>query len=342
MRTLFLATASLLVLSGGAYASGDRDHGRRHHGPRAPQTVEDYYAAALAVNIGQVSGNESRTGRGESASVSMRGGFSGMRGVANVNQNAGANSVQQNAVAVAYIEGCDCEVTVGSPRSRSRGDADANAVAGNGGQVVGSSSANGEERRHGDRRHGGSGDGTEASVAMNGSFNSATGVVQVNQNAGANSGQQNATSVVYVDGIRGQVQDRDAWAISANLGDVSGNRSRDAGHAASAGMTGAFTGFTGAANVNQNAGANSLQQNATSLAAITYCNCAAQDLSTTIAAAGNFGGVTGNYASASGGSATVTMANSFNGLTGVAQVNQNAGANSLMQNTIAVGAIYNR
>ncbi len=326
MRTLLLATAGLLVASGGAFAN---DYGRRHHGP---QTIEDYYAAALAVNIGGVSGNTSETGFGQAASARMNGGFDGMRGVANVNQNAGANSAQQNSVAVAYVEGCDCEVTV-SRHDRSRGDADANAVAGNGARVEGNGSSNG---------HFLFGGGGSAAASMNGGFQNATGVVQVNQNTGANSAQQNATAVVYVDGIQGQQQDRDAWAVSANLGAVGGNGSFGAGHDASARMTDSFTGFTGAANVNQNAGANSLQQNATSLSAITYCNCAAQDLSTTIAAAGNFGSVSYNQATALGGSASATMANSFNGATGVAQVNQNAGANSLMQNSVSVGAIYQR
>jgi hypothetical protein len=52
--------------------------------------------------------------------------------------------------------------------------------------------------------------------------------------------------------------------------------------------------------------------------------------------------VTGNHASASLGSASVGMTNSFNGSTGVTQVSQNAGANSMMQNAVAIGAIYQR
>jgi hypothetical protein len=36
------------------------------------------------------------------------------------------------------------------------------------------------------------------------------------------------------------------------------------------------------------------------------------------------------------------MVNSFNGAQGVAQVSQNAGANSMMQNAVAIGAIYQR
>lgn len=355
MRKLLLATAGLLVVSGGAYAEGNRRDDRRggHHSQR---TIEDYYAAALAVNIGDVSRNRAGTRDDHGARVNMTGGFSGMRGVANVNQNAGANSAQQNAVAVAYIEGCECVVQEtprnghGHGRGGSFGDANANAVAANVGTVGGNSSQNGEEGRRGhhdgpSRRgghgHGGGGGGV-ATVDMDGSFATATGVVQVNQNAGANSLQQNATAVAAVDQIQGQRQDRDAWAIAANIGAVVGNSSRDYEHRAAATMDGAFRGFIGAANVNQNAGANSAQQNATGLAAITYCNCAQEDLSTTIAAAGNFGSVAYNHAGASGGAARVSLTNSFNGLTGVAQVNQNAGANSLGQNAVAIGAIYNR
>jgi hypothetical protein len=166
----------------------------------------------------------------------------------------------------------------------------------------------------------------------------------VNQNAGANSLQQNSTAAVYVDGIAGRTQDRDAWAIAVNAGQVtgSGNSSSDRNHTASNTMTNAFGGFLGVANVNQNSGANSLQQNSVALSAITYCDCAAQDLSTTIAAAANLGRVMDNRASSSGGVASSTMTGSFNGATGVINVSQNAGANSLAQNSVAVGAVYRR
>jgi hypothetical protein len=355
MRTLLLATAAILVATGGAFAEGGGQPGRGHGGhgdhggPRPPQTVEDYYAAALAVNLGVVARSSARTSDGHAATAAMSSSFNGgRRGVANVNQNAGANSAQQNAVAVAYIEGCDCTVVVKSA------EANSNAVAANGGAVIGNRSAGGgEEERdhdHGDRRsggshggggHGGSG-GASALAAMDNSFNGYTGVAQANQNAGANSAQQNATSVVYVAPIAGAQQDREAWAIAANIGVVGGNSARDSRNTATATMNNSFGSFVGAANVNQNAGANSLQQNATSLAAIEYCNCAQQDLSTTIAAAANFGGVALNRASASAGSATASMTSSFNGGMGVVNVNQNAGANSLSQNSIAVGAIYQR
>lgn len=332
MRALLLAGVGIVAFGGAAMADGERG---RHH--RYQPAIMDHYAAALGVNIGEVRGNTSTTGRGQAVGVTTTGSFGGARGVMNVNQNAGANSAQQNAVAIAYIEGCNCDVTF------KYGDGNANAVAGNGGQVVGNSSANGGYSRHGYRGHGD--DGTSASASLAGSFGSATGIAQVNQNAGANSLQQNATAVAYVDSLAGTSrQDRDAWAIAGNAGRVtgSGNSSDDYRHRANGSIEGAFSGFTGVANVNQNVGANSLQQNSAALSAVEFCNCATRDLSTVVAAAANLGSVTYNRADADRGSAFATIGGSFNGMTGITQVNQNAGANSLMQNSVAVGAVYNR
>lgn len=336
MKKFLLASAGVVAITGGALANGNG-------GPHHRQTVEDYYAAALAVSIGQVNGNSSNTSGNQANSVDLRGSFAGFKGTANLNQNAGANSGQQNAVAISYVEGCDCEVTFsGGGRPSSTGEVNANAVAVNLGQVVGNSSQNG--MGHDDRGHGDGDARTSASANLNGSFEGAQGIVQVNQNAGANSLQQNSTALATVENIKGSEQRRDAWAISFNAGQVtgSGNQSNDSRHDAAAGIAGSFNGFSGVANVNQNVGANSLMQNSSALSSITYCNCAVEDLSTTIAAAGNLGSVTMNSASAHSGTAGVSMVNSFNNAQGVTQVSQNAGANSMMQNAVAVGAIYQR
>ena len=324
MKKLLLASAGVLALGGVANANG---------WPSQLQNVQDYYAAALAVNVGEVGGNRSMTSTGQGKSASLHGSFLGFRGVANVNQNAGANSGLQNSVAVSYVEGCDCEVASPIFFGPPRGDANSNSVAVNVGQVVGNTSENVSLLS-----------GTTATSTLDNSFNGSTGLVQVNQNAGANSLMQNATALTRVENIRGIEQDREAWAIAVNAGQVtgSGNHSTDVKHTAAGNVIGSFNGFQGAANVNQNVGANSLMQNSSALASITYCNCAIEDLSTTIAAAGNLGSVTGNHASASLGSAGVGMTNSFNGSTGVTQVSQNAGANSMMQNAVAIGAIYQR
>lgn len=327
MKKILLASAGVLALGSAANANGWPSH---------LQNVQDYYAAALAVNVGEVSGNRSMTSTGQDNSATLRGSFQGFRGVANVNQNSGANSGLQNSVAVSYVEGCDCEVSSPIIFGLPRGDANANSVAANVGQVVGNTSENVSPLLIAP--------GTTATATLDDSFNGSTGLVQVNQNAGANSLMQNATALTRVENIKGAEQNRDAWAIAVNAGQVtgSGNHSTDVKHDAAANIVGSFNGFSGAANVNQNAGANSLMQNSSALASITYCNCAIEDLSTTIAAAGNLGSVTGNHASASLGSAGVSMTNSFNGTTGVTQVSQNAGANSMMQNAVAIGAIYQR
>lgn len=330
MRALLLATAAMVSLGGTAMAQ--QRVMSNYPVPHTPQTtVLDHYAAALGVNLGATALNTSTTGYRQSNGVSLSRSFTGARGVFNVNQNAGANTTQQNAVALAYVEGCDCEV-----RYNSRGDGDANALAVNAGGVVGNTSTNGSYHYGG---------GTSATADMNEAFGGATGIAQVNQNAGANALQQNATAIAYTDRVSGsQLQTRDAWAIAGNIGIItgSGNHSADTGHTARGNINTSFGGFTGLANVNQNVGANALQQNATALSAVEFCDCAARDLSTTVAVAGNIGGVVGNTASANGGSATVSMTGSFNAMTGIAQVNQNAGANSLSQNAVAVGAVYNR
>lgn len=336
MRALLFATAAVLAMGGTAMAS-ERGRGDRDHRRPTPPTVMDHYAAALGLNLAQVAGNRSTTGNGQANSVRMGSSFGGARGVFNVNQNAGANSGQQNAVAVAYVEGCDCEAGF------TYGDGNANAVAGNAGSVDGNVSENGERSRYGHR--GPSPAPTSATAVLDGSFGGANGVAQVNQNAGANSLQQNATAVAYAAGIEGtRRQTRDAWAIAGNAGEVvgSGNVSDDRNHNARGTISGSFGGFTGVANVNQNVGANSLQQNAAAISAIEFCECAANDLSTSIAVAANIGQVYDNRASATGGVAGVAMTGSFNGMQGIAQVNQNAGANSLGQNAVAVGAVFNR
>lgn len=183
---------------------------------------------------------------------------------------------------------------------------------------------------------------SSAGAAMSGSFNGDTaGIAQVNQNAGANSVQQNATAVAYIQGQNGDV--RVTLAGAANDGSVwgSGNRSSNSHSGASGTIANSFGGFTGIANVNQNVGANSLQQNAAAVAAIEGCGeCVPAELTLTVAAAGNVGSVYDNRARSSNSSAYVGMAGAFNGASGVMQVNQNAGANSLGQNSVAIGAVF--
>ena len=384
MRALLLAGVGVVALSGSAFASG--------------KPIVDHFASALGVNTGSVSGNASTT-MNNNRGVAMTGSFRDRRGVSNANQNAGANSLQQNTVAVAYIEGCGCEVSFKSPEfsaqpysladaangvtvqrntsANAGGRADANMTDSFGGgqgiaQANQNAGANSAQQNtttvaaiegagtgwfgsapvsaatagnSGTVQYNGSTNlGSSAGASTVGSFNSGSGIAQANQNAGANSGQQNATAVASITGVGGQFPNRNAYATAGNTGAVqgSGNSSYDFNHSANGSIGGSFNSRDGITNSNQNVGANSLQQNSVAIAGIEYCNCVANDLSTTVAAAANVGHVVGNHATAIGGSAGVSMTNSFNGGNGITNVSQNAGANSLMQNSVAVGAVYGR
>ena len=58
MKKFLLASAGVVAITGGALANGN---GNGNGGPHHRQTVEDYYAAALAVSIGEVNGSSSTT-----------------------------------------------------------------------------------------------------------------------------------------------------------------------------------------------------------------------------------------------------------------------------------------
>jgi hypothetical protein len=176
------------------------------------------------------------------------------------------------------------------------------------------------------------------------SFNGARGVIQVNQNVGANSLLQNSTAVAYV---QGRFEDNGtAWggviADSSNTGTVtgSGNTSTRYYSGNHASIDQSFRRATGVINVNQNAGDNSALQNSAAIAAIRYCgpDCLAANLSA-VSVSANYGTVAGNQAYSYGSGASASISNSFNGARGVIQVNQNAGANSLLQNSAAIGVI---
>ena len=314
-------------------------------------TFEVSLAAALAGNSGNVAGNSASVeSQSTSASISNNS-YGGTKGVSNTNQNAGANSALQNALAISYIQGCGC--ATGGYTVAAGG---ALAAAGNGGEVEHSTSTSRQEItgytyvrkpwvKDGDDRDDffkvptwGADNYVTASIA--GSFNNATGVFQVNQNAGDNSLLQNAASVAAATSLKGNELDAGAAiALAGNSGEVERNgASADHTHA-SASMTGSFNGDTGIVSANQNAGADSQLQNSAAVASLPFCGCAENNLSLSVAAAGNEGGVYGNTASAENGSNGASMNNSFVGSTGVMSANQNAGANSLLQNSVAVGVI---
>lgn len=355
MRKLLMVGTALVAVSLAMPAFAHDDDGGSSGGPYQPRpTFEVSLAAALAGNSGNVAGNSaSIESQNTSASIS-NGSYNGAKGVSNTNQNAGANSALQNALAISYIQGCACATTPSSGYTVAAGAA--LAAAGNGGEVENNTSTSRREiighyyvqkpwRRDGDDRDDFFkvpiwGADNYVTASINGSFNNSTGVFQVNQNAGDNSLLQNAAAVTAATHLQGKALDAGAAiAMAGNGGEVEDNgASADHTHA-SASMTGSFSNDTGVVSANQNAGANSQLQNSAAVASLQFCGCAQNNLSLSVAAAGNEGGVYGNQASAENGSNGASMNNSFVGSTGVMSANQNAGANSLLQNSVAVGVI---
>lgn len=357
MRKFLLLGTALAAVSlampafadgGGSWNGGGGDKYEHHH---SKPTFEISLAAALAGNSGHVAGNRAAI-ESQSTSANISGGsYNGSKGVSNTNQNAGANSALQNALAVSYIQGCDCATTP----SYTVAAGAALAAAGNRGEVENNYSTSRRELtgyryvakpwRDGDDlddffKVPTWGSDNYVTASIDSSFNNMTGVFQVNQNSGDNSLLQNAASVAAATHLKGSALDAGAAiALAGNSGEVEQNgASADHTHA-SASMTSSFNGDTGVVSANQNVGANSQLQNSAAVASLQFCGCATNDLSLSVAAAGNEGGVYGNWASAENGSNGASMNNSFNGSTGMMSANQNAGANSLLQNSVAVGVI---
>jgi hypothetical protein len=340
MRKLLLIGASLAVLGAapawaGPQGNPDHQHKNGHH---TNPTFDISVAAALAGNSGDVSGNSANL-KSQSVSTEITGSYGSSKGVSNQNQNAGANSALQNALALSYIQGCDCANTTAATVAFGA----TLAVAGNTGTVQDNTSSTGREmtRSRRDGWYGGISWGPDSSItaSISDSYNGDTGVFQVNQNSGANSLLQNSTAVAAATGLKGQVDAGLAVALAGNSGTVTNNKSTDDHTTAKGTINNSFNSDTGVVNANQNVGANSQLQNASALASLQFCGCAADNVSLTIAAAGNDGHVLYNQASAANGSNGVSMTSSFNYSQGMLQANQNAGANSLLQNSIAVGAL---
>ncbi|HTH96360.1 MAG TPA: hypothetical protein VL574_03030 [Stellaceae bacterium] len=205
--------------------------------------------------------------------------------------------------------------------------------------------------------------GQKNSAQIGSSFQGAEGVSNQNQNAGANSALQNSLSLAYVqgcacgttvgggskDGSSGSIGDAAAFAAALNFGSIeeAGGVHIDDPHSyhsapTSASATinnGAYNGFTGAAQVNQNAGAGSLLQNATALASVNPISGTIDQTKVALGLALNDGSVTDNAVSNDQHNTTSAIDGSFNNMKGVANVNQNAAANSLLQNSTAISSI---
>ena len=292
-------------------------------------------SVATAVNNGLVQDNSSyRVAASNDAAIA--GSFNSTQGVVNVNQNVGDNSLLQNAAAIASLIDCNCVTNHDPAQDIEEVSVIAQAV--NDGRVIGNDAQTYAYYHV----------GSNSGASISDSFNRTQGVVQVNQNAGANSALQNSAAIGH---IRGRLEDdgsavATAVAVSTNSGTVtgSGNSSIRVGSANTATISRSFNSSRGVTNANQNAGDNSLLQNAAALAAVQYCgpNCLSADTKNlqAIAAATNYGTVRGNNAAASHSSASATISGSFQSYQGLANVNQNAGANSLLQNSVSVGAIF--
>lgn len=183
---------------------------------------------------------------------------------------------------------------------------------------------------------------TQDSSSMSASTLLNQGVTQVGQNAGAGSVIQNSLALASIEAVRtGGFLRRDeatAYANSVNTGTV-GSGNLAIGGSASAGMSNSVNSNTGVTQAAQNSGAGAMLQNSMALATVTFCDsCPELDLSVAVAQSGNYGSVTG-FSLSGFHSAGASMNGSVTGNQGLTQVSQNAGAGSLLQNSIAVGAL---
>ena len=177
-----------------------------------------------------------------------------------------------------------------------------------------------------------------------GSFYNAHGIGQTNQNAGMNAALQNSLAGSYVHSAGNTVEPlgREHWlAASWNSGEVEHNHVISDGSSQSADIDNSYNATLGVYQLNQNSGANSLLQNSAAVAVEFGSTVSGDDLALSVAAAGNSGSVNRNCASSEEGegSNTATINNSFSNGTGILQASHNVGANSLLQNSVAIGAV---
>lgn len=237
MRKLLFTSAAAIALTFGAglaHASG----GPGNNGCQVRCSVDEVMGAALGVNIGGVYGLT--MAQNADADARMAGSILGNEGITQANQNAGAGAMQQNAAAATLVTGVDL-----------RGDeVAALAAAVNLGAVQG-----------GNLRVNGS-----AAARMDGSVRGNTGITQANQNAGAGALQQNAVALAAIEGCGTDCVDVNLAATVAgalNVGYVDGwNADCGCQNGAFAAMGDSVRGNLGLTQVQQNAGAGALQQNA--------------------------------------------------------------------------------
>jgi hypothetical protein len=214
--------------------------------------------------------------------------------------------------------------------------------------------------------------GSTNAASISGSFGGTTGVSNENQNVGQNSALQNALSLTEVKGCDCATGGTTiaigvTLAGAANTGAVTGNAEKTGKRVTTTTGTGwqndhfpppppiktisygpvydtasisnSYDGVIGVNQVNQNAGDNSLLQNTAAVGATGPLKGNALSVGVAIAGAGNSGAVENNSTNENVTTSATTMSNSFNGATGVVNANQNAGANSALQNATAVAAV---
>lgn len=236
MRKLLFTSAAVIGLTFGAGIASATGNGPPSCTSRC--SVDEVVAAALGVNIGGVYGMN--FGQNADATAGMAGSIRDNRGVTQANQNAGAGALQQNAAAVALVTGVNL---AGDEVAALAAAVNLGAVQGNNIRTNGS-----------------------ALAGMDGSVRDNTGITQANQNAGAGALQQNAVALAAIEGCGTDCVDVNLATTVAgalNFGYVdSWNAECGCHNAATALMTGSIRGNLGLTQVQQNAGAGALQQNA--------------------------------------------------------------------------------
>ena len=332
MRKYLLMGAALSLLAAAPvafandYDGGDSTHHHDGQGKNRP-TFDIFVAYASANNWAQSAGNRAWSAfQNTSASIANSG--SGDTGILDQAQNAGANSVLQNALSLAYVNNPNRGYS-----SQTYGAGFSMAGAQNGAFVAGNNAETGFDNQ------GFWCPTVSQAASIYNSYNGGTGVVQVNQNVGDNSVLQNATAIADVRQVTGNNGTLGvSLASGSNNGGVFGNQAENRGYM-SGSVNSSFNGHTGLVNLNQNAGANSLLQNSTSIGRVTLYRTSATTLAGTAALTDNDGAVFCNRSASMGGGNGVSMDSSVNGSTGIIQASQNAGSNSLIQNSVSVASV---
>ncbi|WP_201727794.1 hypothetical protein [Acidocella sp. C78] len=196
---------------------------------------------------------------------------------------------------------------------------------------------------------GGTGSGTPASFGLtaqgsdpfatvNQSFNNDVGIFTINQNGGANSTVQTATAVAALD-TAGSIGAAEAAAKAQNSARSRQNTSYSIDTPTTSTVQSSMDHSTGVLGLAQNTGSNAVVQNAAAVTAISARVAPASALALAAASSFNQASLSGNYASSIGQTNAVSMGQSYNGTSGILMAAQNAGANSIVQNSVSVASI---